>query len=85
MINVLFNLQGGKCYCLNALANGAKRLSNSQCRTRCPGDLSQICGGKGSLSVFNHRIGDDKNGNKKYSCNFDKISFWKIQYSLYNR
>ena len=76
--DVLFDLQGGKCYCLNSLANGAKRLSNSQCRTRCPGDLSQICGGKGSLSVFNHGIDDDKNGNKCL-CNFDKTLFSQIQ------
>ena len=52
----MFNgiLQEGKCYCLSALAAGASRLQNGQCRAKCPGDRSQNCGGKGTISVFNH-------------------------------
>ena len=30
-------------------------LSNRECDVKCPGDQSQICGGKGSISLFNFK------------------------------
>ena len=30
-------------------------LSNRECDVKCPGDQSQMCGGKGSISLFNFK------------------------------
>ena len=30
-------------------------LSNRECDIKCPGDQSQMCGGKGSISLFNFK------------------------------
>ena len=47
--NIAF--QEGKCYCLSEIHS--PQLSNRDCSTPCPGDNSQMCGGKGTMSVFN--------------------------------
>ena len=40
------------CFCFNSV-KGFQLLSNRHCRTKCPGDFSQVCGGNGALSVIN--------------------------------
>ena len=41
----------GKCYCLADLHSAP--LSNRMCNFACPGNPSQLCGGRGVMSVFN--------------------------------
>ena len=57
VLSILFNY-GGKCYCLTSLKVGSTRISNRECRYKCPGDLSQTCGGKGAISVMHHKFTD---------------------------
>ncbi|TRY71799.1 hypothetical protein TCAL_10551, partial [Tigriopus californicus] len=47
----LIGLQGQRCACLKT-ALGAK-FSTGMCDLRCPGNPSQVCGGRGTFSVFN--------------------------------
>ena len=53
--DIILYLQEGKCYCLDSLPDEATPLSNRECTSNCPGDKSQTCGGKGTLSVLNYR------------------------------
>ena len=39
------------CFCFDDL-NNDQPLTNRHCRTKCPGDFSQICGGPGAMSVI---------------------------------
>ena len=61
----VIDFQEGKCYCLDEedLPTGVTALSNRECNVKCPGDPSQICGGKGSISLFNFNY----NGRGNYS------------------
>ena len=43
-------VEGENCFCMGNLKN-APPLTNRHCRTKCPGDYSQICGGPGAISV----------------------------------
>ena len=43
-------VEGENCFCFGNLKN-APPLTNRHCRTKCPGDHSQICGGPGAMSV----------------------------------
>ena len=53
-------LKGGKCFCFDNLESTSVALSNKDCSTRCPGDPGQMCGGQGTLSVFNFRYNDQR-------------------------
>ena len=44
-------IEGSKCYCFNGIS-GAMLLSNRACNSQCPGDSAELCGGKGSLSIY---------------------------------
>ena len=43
-------VEGQNCFCFDNLKN-TPPLTNRHCRTKCPGDQSQICGGAGAISV----------------------------------
>ena len=43
-------VEGENCFCFDNMKN-APPLTNRHCRTKCPGDNSQICGGPGAISV----------------------------------
>ena len=53
-------------------------LSNRECDVKCPGDQSQICGGKGSISLFNFKY----NG-KGISKDRDLFSKERIKMDVY--
>ena len=50
-------------------------LSNRECNVKCPGDQSQICGGKGSISLFNFKY--NGKGNRRLQ-NFIKTKSKKL-------
>ena len=49
-------VQDTKCYCIDYIY-GSLLLSNRACSTKCPGDMAELCGGRGSLSI--HQLKND--------------------------
>lgn len=49
-----------QCYCGNSVANGGKivdtlpSMTGSTCDMQCAGNFSEVCGGSGTVSVFNN-------------------------------
>ena len=52
-------------------------LSNRECDVKCPGDQSQMCGGKGSISLFNFKYNGKGMSNEhpfQWYNDFKKVS-----------
>ncbi|KAL8946355.1 MAG: hypothetical protein Q9222_007239 [Ikaeria aurantiellina] len=52
---IYFGVEAGQeCYCGNKINTYAATGGEDACNTPCNGNTSQICGGQGALSVYQH-------------------------------
>ena len=60
-------------------------LSNRECDVKCPGDQSQLCGGKGSISLFNFKYNGKGINKDRDLFSKERINMFCFSYQHHKR